>query len=145
MLIDTDSDQSCEAMIYNSFPLSCTFKTGDSHIAMVEISIAIQDTFIQMQVVLKGFKNPRSSTPITPWLIEAYPYDKDDGINSGGYFDESVRTEDYGVITLGPIERGSETNSEITDYTFELTTTLPIKNGDYIRFYLPNEIELIKD
>jgi len=51
-----------------------------------------------------------------------------------------VATTEAGKITLADVERESTVNGELNTYTFTLTTTVPILDGDVLKFSFPEQV-----
>lgn len=51
-----------------------------------------------------------------------------------------MATTKAGIITIADVVRESKVNGELNTYTFSLTTTVPILDGDVLKFTFPEQV-----
>lgn len=135
----TYSAGTCQTVIGLSGGISCSFTTSQT----VRLSNGFNTgNFLSgiLQFTISGIVNPRSMKPTTSFNI--YIYD------ASGYGQYAITT---GLITTMTtpsdfrsisISSGSVNNGATTNYTFSITLSNVIVNGDYIRVTIPSEIGL---
>ena len=89
------------------------------------------------KIQLGGMKNSRSFQPSGSFVITTHDQSKN-VIDQG--FNKNVATTVAGDITLKVLSRGSVVNGEVNTYKLSLTTTVPLKPNDVIKFTFPAEI-----
>lgn len=89
-------------------------------------------------IQIGGVKNQRSFNPSGSFTITSYDTDGVSLIDVG--FKKNVATSIAGNIDSFSVVRTNVTNGAINKYTFTLTTTIPIFDGDVLKFRFPPNI-----